>query len=175
MDLVPRKVPYAQGETVKDAFMFALLPRVLFADKPRGASRIIFARFTGLQLNQSTTMGLSIPGEMYANFGYWGGVLGTFVFGSFVGLAYSRFATLARKSPLWWAAAPIVLLAATEPAWNLEDICNYIVKSFLVLLILAYGIPLLRDLLALEPFWKRERNAVVADLRQPNLRARRTS
>jgi len=157
MNFVPRKVPYAMGETVKDAFMFALLPRVLFPDKPSGASRDLFARFTGLQLSPTTSMGLSIPGEMYVNFGYWGGLVGTFIFGSLVGLAYACFAKLARKRPYWWAVAPIVLIAAIEPAWNLEDISNYIVKSALVLIVLVSAIPALRELLAVEPIWTRKK------------------
>jgi hypothetical protein len=162
MDRVPRKVPYAKGDTLKDALMFSLLPRALFPNKPEGASRVLFARFTGLQLNSTTSMGLSVIGEMYANFGYWGGVLGTFVFGSLVGLAYARFVRLARKSPHWWAAAPIVLLAAIEPAWNLEDISNYVIKSALVLITLASVIPTLRELLALEPFWSRKKGPALA-------------
>jgi hypothetical protein len=154
IDRVPRKVPYANGETIKDGLMFSLLPRALFPNKPEGASRVLFSRFTGLQLNSSTNMGLSVIGEMYANFGYWGGVLGTFIFGSLVGLAYARFVRLARKSQHWWAAAPIVLLAAIEPAWNLEDITNYIIKSALVLITFAFAVPSLRELLALKPIWR---------------------
>jgi hypothetical protein len=167
MNMVPRKVPYAQGETVKDAFLFALLPRVFFPDKPGGVSHALFSRYTGLQLSPTTSMGLSIPGEMYANFGYWGGILGTLVFGSLVGLAYARFAKLASKSAYWWAAAPIVLLAAIEPAWNLEDISNYIVKSALVLILLASVVPALRDLLALEPIWRHKKLPMpLPDLRE---------
>ncbi len=156
MNVVPHKVPYAEGGTIEDAVTYALIPRALFPSKPQGASRILFARFTGLQLNFSTSMGLSIIGEMYANFGYWGGVSGTFVFGSIVGLAYARFAKPARKSPHWWAAAPIVLLAAIEPAWNLEDVSNYIVKSALVLFLLTSAVPAFRELLALKPIWRRK-------------------
>lgn len=156
MKVVPHQVPYAEGGTIEDALTYSLIPRALFPSKPQGASRILFARFTGLQLNSSTSMGLSIIGEMYANFGYWGGVAGTFVFGSLVGLAYARFAKLARKSPHWWAAAPIVLLAAIEPAWNFEDISNYIVKSALVLFVLVSVVPAFRELLALKPIWRRK-------------------
>jgi hypothetical protein len=156
MKVVPHQVPYAEGETIEEALTYALKPRVFFPNKAQGASRILFARFTGLQLNSSTSMGLSIIGEMYANFGYWGGVSGTFVFGSLVGLAYARFAKLARKSPHWWAAAPIVLLAAIEPAWNLEDISNYIVKSALILFLLTSAVPAFRELLALKPIWRRK-------------------
>ncbi len=176
MNVVPRKVPYAEGETIKDAVMFTLLPRVLFPNKPEGASRTLFARFTGLQLNPSTSMGLSIIGEMYANFGDWGGVLGTFAFGSLVGLAYARFAMLARKSAHWWAAAPVVLLAAIEPAWNLEDISNYIVKSALVLFLVASAVPVLRELLALKPIWRRKEspNSIAVSRERAGLDLRRT-
>jgi hypothetical protein len=176
MNVVPGKVPYAEGETIQDALMFTLLPRALFPNKPEGASRVLFARFTGLQLNSSTSMGLSIIGEMYANFGYWGGVVGTLVFGSLVGLAYAHFAKLARKSPHWWAAAPIVLLAAVEPAWNLEDISNYIVKSALVLFLLASAVPVLRELLPLKPIWRHKEtpNSIAVSRERAGFDLRRT-
>ena len=148
---VPSRVPYAAGDTIKDAVIYTLMPRALFPNKHEGASRILFARFTGMHLDRGTTMGLSIIGEMYANFGYWGGILGTFAFGSLVGLAFAVFFKLSRQNPLWWAAAPIVLLTAIEPAFNLEDISNYIVKSALVLFIFSFEVPGIRELLRLKP------------------------
>lgn len=151
---VPNTVPYAAGDTVKDAVIYTLMPRALFPNKHEGASRVLFARFTGMRLDTSTTMGLSIIGEMYANFGYWGGVLGTFVFGSLVGLAFSIFFKLSQQNPLWWAAAPIVLLGAIEPAFNLEDISNYIVKSALVLFVFSSVIPGVRELLPRKAIWR---------------------
>jgi hypothetical protein len=156
IDRVPSKVPFAAGDTIRDALTFTIVPRALFPNKPEGASRILFARFTGLQLASGTNMGLSIIGEMYANFGYWGGVLGTFVFGSLIGMAFAVFFKLACKNPLWWAAAPVVLLAAIEPAWNLEDISNYIVKSALVLFVGTHAIPAIRVLLAVKPIGRRK-------------------
>lgn len=150
---VPSRVPYAAGDTIKDAVTYTIMPRALFPNKHEGASRVLFARFTGLRLESGTTMGLSIIGEMYANFGYWGGVLGTFVFGSLVGMAFAMFFKLSRQNPMWWAAAPIVLLAGIEPAFNLEDISNYIVKSALVLLVFSSVVPGIRELLPLKSIW----------------------
>jgi len=153
---VPDRVPYGDGDTIKDAVIYTLMPRALFPNKHEGASRVLFARFTGMHLDPGTTMGLSIIGEMYANFGYWGGILGTFVFGSLIGLAFAVFFKLSQQNPLWWAAAPIVLLAAIEPAFNLEDISNYIVKSALVLFVFSSAVPGIRELLPLKPIWRRK-------------------
>jgi len=162
MKRVPEVVPYARGETVENAVKFAILPRALVPDKPEAASRVLFLHYAGMRLESGTRMGLSTIGEMYANFGYWGGILGTFVFGFLLGLGYKTFVSLTRRSQNWWAIAPIVLLAAIEPAWNLEDTTNYIVKSALVLVLLVYTVPLFREVLSLEPLWGHRRISSVA-------------
>lgn len=147
MDRVPQTEPYANGSTISEGIEFAILPRMLFPNKKAGASRELFYRFTGLQLGEWTSMGLSIPGEMYANFGYAGGLAGTFAMGLLIGFGYSIFGSLARRTPVWWAMAPVALLATTEPAWNFEDILNYVVKVSLVVFFASHYIPWMRDLL----------------------------
>ena len=60
---------------------FSIVPRFLLPSKLQGASQKIFTLYTGTELMVGTRMGLGIIGEFYANFGQWGGVLGTFVYG----------------------------------------------------------------------------------------------
>lgn len=148
MAVVPVAVPYAAGDTIRDAATFTLVPRLLFPGKPSGASEEIFERYTGLPLRQGTSMGLSPLGELYANFGLAGGILGLFVYGTLLGLVVAKFARLARMNVLWWAVAPLVVVTAMEPGWNIEDVANAVVKSGVVVAIAIWGFRPFRRLLS---------------------------
>jgi hypothetical protein len=136
MTHVPAEEPYAMGGTLADAVIFSIVPRFLFPNKQEGASRTIFLRFTGIDLPSTTRMGLSIIGELYANFGMVGGVLTTFLYGCILGWLFLFFADRAQSNPLWWAIAPTILLPGVEPGFNLEDVFNHIVKAAVVFLII---------------------------------------
>jgi len=141
---VPAAEPYAHGETILDAVKASLIPRI-FAPKKTGAgSKEIFNKYTGLELSESTSMALGISGEMYANFGVIGGIIGTFFYGLLIGLIFSKFANLAHQNVIWWAWAPFILIGAFEAEWNLVDTLNYIVKSSLVMLTVIYFFPPLK-------------------------------
>ena len=148
MTHVPSEQPYARGQTITDAVTFAIIPRFLFPSKLQGASQKIFTLYTGTDLMGGTRMGLGIIGELYANFGQWGGIVATFVYGLVIGWVFLLFADRAQKNPLWWAAASTVLLPSVEPGFNLEDILNHVVKAAVVLLVLWKLLPPMQRLLA---------------------------
>ena len=74
--MTPSEVPYQYGETYS-YFVVALIPRVLWPDKPvAGSANSFFGINYGLQTEESakiTTFGVSILGEAFMNFG-WPGV-----------------------------------------------------------------------------------------------------
>ena len=148
MRRVPAEEPYARGQTISDAVVFSIIPRFLFPDKKEGASRTLFAQFTGIELMVGTRMGLGIIGEFYANFGLWGGVIATFLYGCLIGWVFLLFADRAQRNPLWWAVASTVLLPAVEPGFNVEDILNHVTKAAVVLLLLWKLVPPLQRLLS---------------------------
>jgi hypothetical protein len=147
MTHVPGEQPYAHGQTITDAITFSILPRFLFPDKAQGASSKIFTTYTGTELIGGTKMGLGIIGEFYANFGQWGGVAATFVYGLIIGGVFLWFADKAQHNPLWWAAASTVLLPSVEPGFNLEDILNHVTKATVVLFVLWKLLPQMQKLL----------------------------
>lgn len=151
MTHVPSQQAYARGQTITDAITFAIIPRFLFPNKLQGASQKIFTLYTGSELMGGTRMGLGIIGEFYANFGQWGGVAATFVYGILIGWVFLLFADRAQKNPLWWAAASTVLLPAVEPGFNLEDILNHVTKAAVVLLVLWKLVPPMQRLLSTAP------------------------
>ena len=137
---VPDREPYAQGETILATIRATLLPRVLDPDKLELGGQTYFARFTGMELRR-TSMDLSVAGETYANFGYWGGLLGVLVFGAFIGLVYRVFLRWGYHSPLWWAWAPFVLLYSTRAENSLAEVTNLVVKSSVVMMVVIAVVP----------------------------------
>ena len=138
---VPEAEPLAGGETVRLAVRAALLPRVLDPDKIRAGGHENFARFTGHQLQPGTSMNLSVAGEMYANFGRRGGIIGVFAFGLMVGLIYRQFVKLSRRSILWWAWAPYVLFWTVQAENGLSESLNQVTKSALVMIAVTMTVP----------------------------------
>jgi hypothetical protein len=148
MDQVPRKQPYASGATLLDAALFSIIPRPLFPGKREGASQALFTKYTGVLLAGNTRMGLGTIGELYANFGTVGGILGTFVYGYVLGWLFVIFAERAANNGLWWAAAAIVVLPGAESGLNIEDISNHVVKAGVVFFVVLKFVPFVSEPLA---------------------------
>ncbi|MBI4353093.1 MAG: hypothetical protein HY593_04110 [Candidatus Omnitrophica bacterium] len=144
MGTVPRIEPYARGETVLSAIAASLIPRAFLPDKIVAAPKEFFRKYTDLPIADSTSMALGAVGEMYVNFGRGGGVLAVFVYGLVLGFLFRRFAKWASGNLLWWAWVPFVLLFAVEAEWNLADVLNHVTKSLVVMLVLIYGLPVIR-------------------------------
>jgi len=147
MTHVPKEEPYARGRTIADAVVFSIVPRFLVPGKKEGASADMFERYTGVDLINSTKMGLGLIGELYANFGYLGGMIATFGYGLLVGYLFAQFAARAAPNPLWWAAAATILLPSVEPGFNIEDILNHVVKAAIVFVVVWKAVPAMRRML----------------------------
>jgi hypothetical protein len=148
MTHVPKEEPYARGQTLLDAAVFSVIPRFLFPEKREGASQELFRQYTGVELMRTTRMGLGIIGEMYANFGGVGGVVATFAYGLVMGVLFVWFADRARRNPLWWAVAAVVLLPGVEPGFNVEDIVNHVVKAAIIFVVVWKALPPVEHILA---------------------------
>jgi hypothetical protein len=142
---VPVQEPYANGETIINAFRAALIPRVLDPGKYEAGGVEYFERFTGFHL-YNTSMNLGVAGEMYANFGLFGGIIGAFLFGCGIGYVYRIFFVLARSSIFWWAWAPYVLLYSMQAENGIGEGVNHVAKAFVVMLGVLYTIPAWRTL-----------------------------
>jgi len=137
---VPVQEPYADGETLVNAFRAALIPRVIDPGKYEAGGGIYFERFTGFTLHD-TSMNLSVAGEMYANFGPIGAMVGCFFFGFGLGYIYRLFARSSEHSILWWAWAPYVMLYAMMAENGIGEGVNQIAKSFLIMIAAVTLIP----------------------------------
>jgi hypothetical protein len=137
---VPTREPFARGETLWAAVRAAVLPRVLDPGKYLAGGFWYFERFTGMSMRQ-VSMNLSVAGEMYANFGRQGGLIGVLLFGIVLGLVYRVFARWGVENPLWWAWAPYVMLYTMQAENGIGEAVNHVVKSFVVMIAFMSVVP----------------------------------
>lgn len=151
MDWVPNVEPHAGGETFAAAARAAIFPRFLDADKAVAGGFEYFTRFSGLDLINGTSMNFGMVGEMYINYGRPIGLIGISIFGWCVGLILRGFVRLSRRTPLWWAWAPYVLVPVVSPELSSTEIFNHVTKAFIVAAAVAAMIPAWRRLWYVRP------------------------
>lgn len=93
-------VDYLYGRSIKEG-MFALVPRILWPDKPvYGGSPEIVREMTGLDLNINTSWGVGNVMEFYINFGRTGLVAGFLILGILLGILDRQAALALREGRL---------------------------------------------------------------------------
>ncbi len=132
MKHVPDHEPFAEGETIKDAVMTSIVPRMLWANKKTAGGRENFRRFTGLQIANTTSMGISPLGEAYANFGETGGILFMVFFGTLFSLTYYGTLRYTLKHPTFLFWIPLIFYQAIKAETELLVIINQLTKGAVV-------------------------------------------
>ncbi|HPV92258.1 MAG TPA: hypothetical protein PKZ55_03710, partial [Verrucomicrobiota bacterium] len=148
---VPSVEPYARGRTIISAFEAAMLPRILAPNKQFAGGREFMQCFAGYTLTEGTSMNLGFGGELYANFGYWGGILGCGLYALVLGLGFRWVARRAHASPIWWAILVYVGHWALKAETDIGAVLNYIVKAAIVACVAAMCLPAVRAELAGRP------------------------
>jgi hypothetical protein len=112
MQNVPTGTAYQNGQITLSVFRHISVPRFLWPGKPALPSDTeVMSKYTGLPMLWGTETSISIGylGELYADFGYWGGLLAAIVIGGVIGLAY-RFVRESKKvSPLMAAGLCVII------------------------------------------------------------------
>ncbi len=83
MAKVPMHEDFAKGNVLL-SFVYPLVPRFIWPDKPQTGGYENIRRFTSLPQSENTSINLSPLGEGYVNFGY-GGILFAWLYGSILG------------------------------------------------------------------------------------------
>jgi len=129
MKNVPEREPYAGGSTVWEGIEASLLPRFLAPNKKIAGGQENFRRFTGLQLGAQTSMGISLAGEGYANYGRWGGILFMFCWGLFIGWFWKKMWEWSDLYPTLLIWSPILFLQVVKAETELVVVLNHLVKA----------------------------------------------
>ena len=90
-------------------------------------------RYVGMEMVGSTSMDLGFAGEMYANFGWAGGLLGCTLYAVAFGLLFRVMCRRAFSHPLWWSLVPYVFFAAVKAEDGIGIVANWSVKSCVLL------------------------------------------
>ncbi|MDO6434148.1 hypothetical protein Q4E93_26300 [Flavitalea sp. BT771] len=98
MDRVPRRFPYANGETIGVSIAAAFIPRVFWPDKPESGGKYNLKRFWGYNL-VGYSMNIGPIGEAYANFGRTGGIIFMFFYGLFFNALLTYLLKWSEKKP----------------------------------------------------------------------------
>lgn len=136
---VPNNEPFANGASMKQIFLSAIMPRFLYADKLNAGDQEIFMKYSGLQLNGTTAMALSSVGDAYANYGKAGSWIFMFFYGLLFNLTLKFLAKKAKIFPVVALFVPLIFVFPIRPDCETQTILGHLVKStFLVLLVLYF-------------------------------------
>ena len=137
---IPAQQDYVGGKTITEALEAALVPRFLAPDKKDSGKDSIrdFENFTGYRLQSNTSMGLSILGEAYGNYGLSGGALLMFLWGYMVVFLVRAMESLSRFLLSLYFMIPLVSLNLIKAEINFLSMINWAVKAFCFSIIIAF-------------------------------------
>lgn len=133
---VPSHESFADGGTINEAIFSSFLPRFLNPDKQGAGGQKNFKRFTGLKLHGSTSMGTSIIGEAYANYGQFGTFVFMFLWGLFLGYIIFLHVNLSIKYPILLFFIPWVFIECVKAETDFVTVLNYIIKAYTLLTVI---------------------------------------
>lgn len=126
---VPEREPFAEGETIQEAVFASLLPRFMNPSKKEAGGRENFMRFTGLMLAPGTSMGTSVLGEAYANYGLVGTIVFMGLWGAFLALFLRKVYSISQKHPTLLLWLPLIFLQVVKAETELVVVLNHLVKA----------------------------------------------
>lgn len=139
MNNVPEKVPFENGDELLIILKSAFLPRILAPDKLNAGDRMFFMKYSGMTLQEGTSMGLSAMGDFYINFGVFGGCICMFFYGLLFSLVLTGFEKFSKVFPFILLFTPLVFYYPIRPDCELQTSLGHLVKScFLIYMMLLF-------------------------------------
>lgn len=140
MDNVPKNQPYLNGETIVEAIESSILPRFLFPNKKgAGQALVNFRRISGIDLNRGTSMGLSVIGEFYANYGVIGAWIAMLLYGLILAFIIKFIITvLGSGSPLILLWFLLFFFQVVKAETEFLKIINHLFKSILFFITIRF-------------------------------------
>lgn len=138
MDHMPVREEFAKGQTILEAIESSLLPRFLAPNKKQAGGQENFEKFTGLPIGKGTSMGISIMGEAYANFGRNGGIIFMGIWAFFLRRYWHWLMKKAKQNPVLLFMIPLIFLQVVKAETELVVVLNHLVKSTVLVFGLFY-------------------------------------
>lgn len=141
MRRIPRVQPYDGGNRLALSFASALVPRVLWPDKPEAGGKFNMKYYAGVELRGWST-NVGPLGEAYGSFGVAGGIIFMFCLGIFIRWCYKMVFRLSVVNPLLILWIPVLFYQVTYSAESdTLQILNSLFKSALFIWILYKVFP----------------------------------
>lgn len=129
MDNTPKIQPFANGETILAALYKAIFPRFLDPYNREIKLRDSFMKYTGLFIAEGTSMGMSVVGESYVNFGVIGGIVFMGVWGFLLSFFWKILYLKALKKPLLIFFSPLIFLQVIKAETEFSSVLNHLTKT----------------------------------------------
>lgn len=138
MDHTPQNQPYANGETVVESIGATIVPRFLVADKKLAGGRANFMKYTGLYLDENTTMAMSVLGEAYANFGGFGGIIFMGLWGLFLSFVWGFLSKKIVRNNIIYFFIPLIFSQVIKAETELLTVLNHLIKSMILVFVFLW-------------------------------------
>lgn len=131
IEMVPEKVPFANGATIGRSILAALVPRVFWPNKPMAGGHENVARFLKdkTAAKRQISYNLGPIGEAYANFGRVGGCLWLFFYGCIFRFLFLGVLHLCRSYPTLVLWIPFLFIGAIKVETDLLSTLGSVIKG----------------------------------------------
>ncbi len=138
---VPRRYPYADGESLYLSLAGSFIPRFLWPGKPEAGGAYNFKRFLGISL-RGYSVGISPFGEAWGNFGQTGGIVFMLCFGLLYNFLFRWLLKIATKYPslIFWF--PITFFYSVQIESDVFTMSNSLIQTLIFTYIMYKVYPL---------------------------------
>lgn len=128
LQYVPKYEPFCHGETIYKAIAGAIVPRILWPDKPMTGGKEMVRRFLGAP-DVFYSFNLSPLGEAYVNFGKLGGIIFMFFYGLIFKGAFTYTLSLSDRYPSIIAWLPLLFVGSLNVETDFLTTFGSLVKA----------------------------------------------
>ncbi len=136
MVTVPQKIPFENGKEMMKILEAGIMPRILAPNKLRAGDRPTFIKYTGIRIDEGTSMGISSLGDAYINFAELGGCIFMFVLGFLYSEILNLFYRQSSTYPILILFTSLVFYYPIRPDCELQTILGHLFKSTFLIIIM---------------------------------------
>ncbi len=152
LEYIPKKSNFDNGNSITNALLASVIPRIFWPDKPESGGVYNIKRFIGLNL-KGYSMNIGPPAEAYGNFGVTGGILFMLFFGILIRFFYIKIIKLSQKNSLLILWLPITFFQVIYCMENdVMQALNSLFKGSLFIYVLSKLAPSFFNLKVKESF-----------------------
>lgn len=118
-----------------------LLPRFIYKNKLTVNSAEKVSSYTNLPINRGVALSVGIHGDGYANFGFYGGLIFSFLFYVIMFQLYKFLCSKSIKFPILVFFVPYIYFYLVRPGSEFYIVTNWIVKSCILIVLLVLIFP----------------------------------